>query len=64
MPKKFSKIRGMSGTESMYDFYELVNTTNTLNQLSTIEYGENGLKLNKDINKMDNIWANLHPLEY
>lgn len=54
----------MSGTESMYDFYELVNTTNTLNQLSTIEYGENGLKLNKDINKMDNIWANLHPLEY
>lgn len=58
----FSKIGGMSGAERAYDFHELVNTANTFNQLSAIEYGENGLKFNKVHNKMDNIWARLHPL--
>lgn len=59
----FSKIGGMNGQERAYDFHELVNTANTLYQLSAIEYGENGLKFNKVHNKMENIWAKLHPLK-
>ena len=58
----FSKIGRMNGHERAYDFHELVNTANTLNQLSAIEYGENGLRFNKVHNKMENIWAKLHPL--
>jgi hypothetical protein len=53
----------MNGNERAYDFHELLNTTNTLNHLSAIEYAGNGLKFNKQHNKMENIWAKLHPLK-
>ena len=59
----FSKIGGMNGQERAYDFHELVNIANTLNQLSAIEYVENDLQFKKVHNKMENIWAQLHPLE-
>ena len=52
----------MIGTKRAYDFQELVNTSNTLNHLSKVEYGENGLKFGKQLNKMKNIWAKLYPL--
>ena len=48
--------------ERAYDFHELLECTNTLNQLAKIEYGENGLKFNRQHNKQKNIWAGLHPL--
>ena len=58
----FSKIGGMNGNERAYDFHKLLNTTNMLNHLSKVEYGHNGLKFNKQYNKMENIWAKIHPL--
>ena len=58
----FSKIGGMNGNERAYDFHELLGTANTLNHLSEVEYAENGLKFNKQHNKMENIWAQIHPL--
>lgn len=51
----FSKIRGMNGMERSYDFHDLVNTANTLNRLSSVEYGDNGLKFGRVHNKMENI---------
>ena len=48
--------------ERAYDFHELLNCANMLNQLSTIEYGINGLKFGQTHNKMENIWSKLHPL--
>lgn len=59
----FSKIGGMVGLEIAYDFHELVNCANTLNHLSSIEYGENGLKFGRVHNKMTNIWAEINSLE-
>ena len=59
----FSKIGGMVGLERAYDFHELVNCANTFNHLSSIEYGENGLKFGKVHNKMTNIWAEINSLE-
>ena len=58
----FSKIGGMNGNERAYDFHELTNAANTLNHMSVVEYAENGLKFNKQHNKMENVWAKLHPL--
>lgn len=58
----FSKIGGMNGNERAYDFHELLNSANTLNHLSAVEYAGNGLKFNKQHNKMENIWAKIHPL--
>ena len=58
----FSKIGGMNGMERSYDFHDLVNTANTLNHLSNVEYGDNGLKFGGVHNKIENIWASLHPL--
>lgn len=37
--------------ERSYDFNDLVNTTNTLNRLSSVEYGDNGLKFGESIIK-------------
>ena len=58
----FSKIGGMNGNERAYDFHELLSTANTLNHLSEVEYAVNGLKFKKQHNKMENIWAQIHPL--
>lgn len=41
--------------ERSYDFHDLVNTANTLNRLSSVEYGDNGLKFGRVHNKMENI---------
>ena len=59
----FSKIGGMNGNERSYNFHELINMANTLNHMFAIEYTENGLKFNKQHNKMENEWAKLHPLQ-
>ena len=53
----------MQGMERAYDFYELLSCANTLNQLSDIEYGTNGLRFGCFHNKLENIWAKLHPLQ-
>jgi len=53
----------MNGNERAYNFHELTNTANTLNHLSAVEYAKNGLKFNKQHNKMENVWAKLHPLQ-
>jgi hypothetical protein len=58
-----SKIGGMVGMECAYDFYELVNCADTFNHVGAIEYGENGLKFGEVHNKMENVWATLHPLQ-
>lgn len=58
----FSKIGGMNGMERCYDFHDLLNTANTLNRLSSVEYGENGVQFGRVHNKVENIWATLHPL--
>ena len=49
--------------ERAYDFQELVRCANIVNQLTTIEYGPNGLQFGRAHNKQHNIWAQLHPLE-
>ena len=36
--------------EHAYDFHKLVGCANTLNHLAGIEYGENGLKFNRQHN--------------
>jgi hypothetical protein len=48
--------------EGSYDFNDVVHTTNTLNCLSSVEYGDNGLKFGRIHNKMENIWSSLHLL--
>jgi len=45
-----------------YDFHKLLNTANTLNHLSEVEHLDNGLKFKKQHQKMENIWAAMHPL--
>ena len=40
-----------------------MNIANTLNRLSSVEYGDNGLKFGRVHNKVENIWASLHPLQ-
>ena len=58
----FSKIGEMNGMERSYDLHDLVNTYYILNRLSSVEFGNNGLKFGRVHNKMENIWLSLHPL--
>ncbi len=49
--------------ECVYDFFEVVNCANTLNHVAIIEYGENGLQFDRVHNKVESVWATLHPLQ-
>lgn len=46
------------------DFQELVGYANIVNQLAAIEYREDGFRFDKAHNKQQNMWAELHSLEF
>ena len=54
----------MNEQEHTYYFHKLVNSANILNHISVVEYGKNGLALQKQHNKMENVWESLHKLQH